>query len=242
MPAAPGAPYARSSWRRRVARTGGAKVPGVATERAVLGEDAIARTHPVRLWRPAAPAAALVLAADGEGTESWAARLVALRRPLALIGLESSGLRAAEGYDANADPRARAYLPHVDPPYFRAHMDYAFGVAVPWARARLAAPDAPLIAFGCSNGAVWAASAGLEHREAVAGVAAFSLGVAPRARAGAPPHALVSGRLEPAFDRESTRYARAAPPARARAHPAAAARARPRHVAGRARPRACLAA
>ena len=81
-------------------------------EHAVLGDDAIARTHPVRLWRPEAQPAALVLAADGEGVEAWAARLAGLP-PLGLAGLESAGVQAeaAASYDATADPRARAYLP-----------------------------------------------------------------------------------------------------------------------------------
>jgi enterochelin esterase-like enzyme len=179
-------------------------------ERTVLGDDPIARTHPVRLSRPDG-AAALVVAADGEGAEGWAGRLAAAAAdgvlpPLALVGVESAGLQhdpAAE-YDAMQDPRARAYLPYIDPPYFRRHLDYVFDVVLPWAGV-----DAPLILFGCSNGAVWAAAAGVEHRARVAGVAAFSLGVAPRARRGAPPHALLSGRREPAFDRETTRYARA---------------------------------
>lgn len=179
-------------------------------ERAVLGDDEIARTHAVRLWRPDAPAA-LVVAADGEGAEGWARRLATAADagalpPLALVGIESAGVRhdPAAPYDPAADPRARAYLPHVDPPYFRRHLDHVFDTVLPWTGV-----DAPLILFGCSNGAVWAAAAGVERRRDVAGVAAFSIGVAPPARRGAPPHALVSGRREPGFDRETTRYARA---------------------------------
>jgi enterochelin esterase-like enzyme len=180
------------------------------SEATVLGDDEIARTHPVRLSRPAG-AAALVVVADGEGVEGWARQLGAaaadgLLPPVALVGVESAGLRydPAVPYDATTDPRARAYLPHVDPPYFRRHLDYVFDTVLPWAGV-----DAPLILFGCSNGAAWAAAAGVQRRREVAGVAAFSIGVAPRARRGAPPHALVSGRREPDFDRETTRYARA---------------------------------
>jgi enterochelin esterase-like enzyme len=179
-------------------------------ERTILGDDAIARTHPARLYRPDG-AAALVVAADGEGAPGWAGRLAAaagdgVLPPLALVGVESAGLRhdPAMAYDATQDPRARAYLPHVDPPYFRHHVDYVFDTVLPWADV-----NAPVILFGCSNGAAWAAAAGVERRKRVAGVAAFSIGVAPRARLGAPPHALVSGRREPDFDRETTRYARA---------------------------------
>jgi enterochelin esterase-like enzyme len=180
----------------------------VPLERAVLGDDVVARTHPVQLWRPDAPAA-LIVATDGEGAAGWARRLDAAATqgalpPLALVGIDSAGLRADRDapYDPAGDPRARAYLPHVDPPYFRRHLDYVFETVLPWAGVA-----APLLLFGCSNGAAWAAAAGVERRAEVAGVAAFSLGVAPRARWGAPPHALVSGRREPGFDRETTRYA-----------------------------------
>jgi enterochelin esterase-like enzyme len=179
-------------------------------ERVVLGDDPVARTHAVRMWRPDAPAA-LIVAADGEGAAGWARRLAAAAADgvlpsLALMGIESAGLRRdpSTPYDAAADPRARAYLPHVDPPYFRRHLDHVFDTVLPWTGV-----DAPLLLFGCSNGAVWAAAAGLERRDQVAGVAAFSIGVAPKAVRGAPPHALVSGRREPDFDRETTRYARA---------------------------------
>lgn len=176
-----------------------------AVEHAVLGDDEIARTHPVNLWRPDGPAAALVLLADGEGVEHWAGVVDGV----ALVGIESHGVPYDPDvpYDQAADPRARAYLEHVDPPYFERHLAYTLDVVLPWARERVG--DLPVIAFGCSNGAAWATAAARARPDVVAGVLAFSLGVAPRARRGMPPHALVAGRREPGFLRTTTRYARA---------------------------------
>ncbi|HET8606727.1 MAG TPA: alpha/beta hydrolase-fold protein, partial [Gaiellaceae bacterium] len=170
-----------------------------------------AERHAVTCWSPARPHA-LVLCADGEDVPRLAAWVAAAHVPVALVGIASAARIVPYGefdtYEQRADPRACAYLPEVDPTYFADHMAYVTGTVLPWARDRLG--QLPALAFGVSNGAVWAASAGVLHPELFAGVVAFSLGTAPPpAAAGAiPPHALVAGRLEPDFDRVTTLYAR----------------------------------
>jgi enterochelin esterase-like enzyme len=86
-------------------------------------------------------------------------------------------------------------------------MEHVFGSVLPWAEQRLG--RLPRVAFGVSNGAVWAAAAGALHPRELAGVVAFSLGVSPPLRLGRrpPPHALAAGTLEPGFSRATTAYA-----------------------------------
>jgi dienelactone hydrolase len=160
--------------------------------------------HPARLHMPDGGADVLVLAADGEGAFAWA-RMLGDRA--AVVGLVSAGAGTPEDYDIKADPRARAYLEDVDPPYFEAHMAYALDTVLPDALARTGATK--VIAFGFSNGAAFAVSAALRRPEAFAGVLAFSLGIPPKPARGLPPHAFVSGRREPGFDKQTRRYARA---------------------------------
>jgi pimeloyl-ACP methyl ester carboxylesterase len=160
--------------------------------------------HPARLHAPDGGADVLVLAADGEGAFAWA-RMLGARA--AIVGLVSAGTGPGGEYDVKADPRAQAYLEHVDPPYFEAHMAYALDTVLPGAIEATGATR--VVAFGCSNGAAFAASAALRRPEAFAGVLAFSLGAPPRPARGLPPHAFVSGRREPDFDEQTRRYARA---------------------------------
>jgi enterochelin esterase-like enzyme len=179
----------------------------------VVGRSKVAAVHPVRFWSPPDPEALLVCA-DGDGLEGWAGLVAASGEPVALVGIEDGGLVWEPGtdvaeYDAQRDPRARAYLPDVDPAYFSAHMKYVVEEVLPWADECLGR-RLPRLVFGVSNGAAWAASLAAEHPDLVAGVLAFSLGVLPREAvpAGAPAHALVAGRLEPGFHRDTTTYAR----------------------------------
>jgi hypothetical protein len=169
----------------------------------------IGQRHPVRLWSPPQPQA-LLLCADGVAVDWWAELLVDV--PVALVGIESAGVPPERGqpYEPRRDPRARAYMPEVDPPTFAAHLAYAVGTVLPWAEERLGRSfrRQERFAFGCSNGAVWAASAANLHPELFAGALACSLGAAP---AGAPAagtvFALVAGRFEPGFDRATTAFA-----------------------------------
>lgn len=172
----------------------------------------MAERHPVRLWCPERPSA-LMLCADGEGLEAWAALVAAASLPVALVGIASSGLQYSFAedrppYDAKEDPRACAYLPDVDPAYFAEHMRYAIDSVLPWARSHVG--DLPALVFGTSNGAVFAASAAAAHPEVFSGSLVFSLGMRPAraVRGRRVPHALVAGRLEPGFCRETTRHAR----------------------------------
>lgn len=176
----------------------------------VVAESEIAAAHPVRLWSPADPQA-LLICADGEGLATWASVVAAARAPVALVGIASAGLTHRLGeeyeYDVKADPRARAYLSEVDPPYFAAHMRYVLEDVLPWADQCVG--PLPWFAFGVSNGAAFAAAAGALHPDEFAGVLAFSLGAPPKrpARYRGPVHALVAGRLEPGFNQTTTRYA-----------------------------------
>jgi enterochelin esterase-like enzyme len=88
-------------------------------------------------------------------------------------------------------------------------MKYVVEDVLPWADECLGR-RLPRLVFGVSNGAAWAASLGAEHPDLVVGVLAFSLGVLPceAVPVGAPAHALVAGRLEPGFCRDTTTYAR----------------------------------
>jgi hypothetical protein len=169
----------------------------------------LGRRHQVWLWSPPRPQA-LLLCADGEAVDWWAELLADV--PVALVGIGSAGLPfdAARPYDLRRDPRACAYLPDVDPPAFAEHLAYAVEAVLPWAERRLGRSfeREERFAFGCSNGAVWAASAANLHPEQLAGALAFSLGAAP---AGSPAadgtYALVAGHLEPGFDRATTAFA-----------------------------------
>jgi hypothetical protein len=173
-----------------------------------IGTSAIATTHPVRLWAPPNPET-VVVCADGEGLEAWAAVVAASGRPIALVGIVSSGIPVGDGstYDIHADPRARAYLAHVDQAYFDAHMRYSIDDVLPWVDARLG--RLPRLAFGVSNGAAWAAAAGALHPREFHGVLAFSLGAPPARppRRSGPAHALVVGRFERGFHEATTGYA-----------------------------------
>jgi hypothetical protein len=186
-------------------------------ERHVVGGSELAAVHPVRFWSPPDPAALLVCA-DGDGLEAWAGLVAASGEPVALVGIESAGLSwrpqdLEDGgharYDPSADPRARAYLPRVDPAYFAQHMGYVVRTVLPWADERLGR-TLPRLAYGASNGAAWAAALGALHPDLVVGVLAFSLGERPPwpMRRDGPVHALVAGRLEPGFHRDTTSYAR----------------------------------
>ena len=175
-----------------------------------LGDSEIAAAHPVRFWSPPAPKA-VVVCADGEGLAGWAGILAAAGERVALVGIHSAGVSIGPGeehaYEISADPRARAYLRHVDEAYFAAHMEYVLETVLPWAEQRVG--RLPRVAFGVSNGAAFAAALGALRPPQVAGVLAFSLGDTPRRPPPwrGPAHALVAGRLEPDFDRTTRRYA-----------------------------------
>jgi len=155
----------------------------------------------------------LLVCADGEGLAAWVSVIAAAEEPVAVVGIESAGLSYRVGdenrdYDSSADPRARAYLRDVDPPYFGLHRDYVLEAVIPWAEAQFG--RLPRLAFGVSNGAAWATAMGAIHPGAFDGVLAFSLGMPPSrplSRGSALPHALVAGQLEPGFHEATRRYA-----------------------------------
>lgn len=173
-------------------------------------ETEIANRHRVRFWSPARPAA-LMICADGAGLETWASLAAGAELPVALAGIDSAGISGIslidKEYEPEADPRACAYLHHVKPSYFAAHMRYVIDSVLPWARARV--DDLPALVFGTSNGAAFAAAAAAAHPDEFAGALVFSMGVTPPHRVGqkGPPHAFVAGRLEPGFHRTTRRYA-----------------------------------
>jgi len=177
----------------------------------VIGRSELAERHRVRFSSTREPQALLVCA-DGEGIGAWAALTEAGGIAAAFVGIESAGLSWSRGdeigaYEPRRDPRAQAYLPTLDPPYFDAHLAYVVEEVLPWADARLGA-SVPRVAFGVSNGAAFAAAAAARRPELFAAVIAFSLAEAPRRlRRPLPPHALVAGRLEPAFHAATTRFA-----------------------------------
>jgi enterochelin esterase-like enzyme len=197
-------------WRGPNAGPAAARVEVAVSEPEAIADSELAAAHLVRIWTPGDPRALLVCA-DGEGLAAWAGVIAASGEQVALVGIESAGLSYRLGeeyvYDRKSDPRARAYLPDVDPPYFAAHMNYVLETVVPWAEEQLG--RLPRIAFGVSNGAVWAAAAGALHPHEFSGVMAFSLGAEPPrpARRHGPVHALVAGQLEPGFHRTTTLYA-----------------------------------
>jgi hypothetical protein len=189
--------------------------PGDRLRAKAIGRSAIARLHRVRFWSPPDPRALLVCA-DGEALDPWVDLVKAAGEPVALVGIDSAGLAVETDeilrddfhYDPQEDTRSRAYLADVDPTYFDAHMRYATGVVVPWVENQTG--PLPRIAFGCSSGAAWAASAAALNPRFFSGVLAFSIGMPPEPPAppGAPPHALVAGLLEPGFHRQTRSYAR----------------------------------
>jgi enterochelin esterase-like enzyme len=178
----------------------------------VIQSSEIGTRHPLRTWTPPDPRALLVCA-DGEGLAAWVSVIAAAEEPVAVVGIESAGLSYRVGdenrdYDSSADPRARAYLRDVDPPYFGLHRDYVLEAVIPWAEAQFG--RLPRLAFGVSNGAAWATAMGAIHPGAFDGVLAFSLGMPPSrplSRGSALPHALVAGQLEPGFHEATRRYA-----------------------------------
>jgi hypothetical protein len=197
------------------------EVPSIPLEAIADGE--IGAAHRVKLWSTPNPEAILVCA-DGAGLEGWAGVIAASPLRVALVGIDSAGRVWSRGELPPAPPpgarlspdrRARAYIATVDPPYFRAHMDYVVGVVLPWADERLGL--LPKLAFGVSNGADWAAAAASLHPDEFAGALVFSLAHPPASPpAGRSVHALVAGQLEPPFDRSTTAYASAL---RAHGHP-----------------------
>jgi Putative esterase len=176
----------------------------------VIDGSDMAAAHPVYSWSPTVPGALLVCA-DGEGLATTAAVIAAAGEQVALLGIANGGISHRIGeeieYDRRADPRARAYLYDVDPPYFAAHMRYVVATVLPWADERFG--QLPRLVFGVSNGAAWAAQAAFHHGDLFEGAIVFSLGAAPPGRipAGLPPHALLAGQLEPGFHRTTCKYA-----------------------------------
>jgi hypothetical protein len=176
-----------------------------------IADSPLAHAHRVSLWSPPDPQA-LLLCADGDGMPSWAGLVAAAKVPVALVGIASAATSWREHgeYDPKRDPRARAYIPMTDPPYFEQHMTYVTETVLPWAEQQLGRSFAREArgTYGSSNGAVWAASAANLHPSLLGFSLAFSLGAPP---AGAvdvgTTFALVAGRLEPGFDRATTSFA-----------------------------------
>src|SRR5205085_9516834 len=102
-------------WRGSKARPAADRVQVEVEQPHVIGAGELAASHPVRLWAPPDPQTLLVCA-DGEGLEAWASIVAASGEPIALAGIVSGGIPIGDGatYDIHADPRARAYLAHVD--------------------------------------------------------------------------------------------------------------------------------
>ncbi|HEY3542441.1 MAG TPA: alpha/beta hydrolase-fold protein [Gaiellaceae bacterium] len=178
-----------------------------------LDSTDIAARHRVVWWSPSQPRA-LLICADGDGAAAWTMQIADADLPVAVIGIESGGLqfpdtRVRSAYRPEDDPRARAYLPRVDPDYFRAHLDYVMNTVLPWADGRISR-TLPRITFGFSNGAVWAASAAAARPSEFAAVIAFSMGAAPgQEDLGHLPHALAAGKREAPFLQITTAYAAA---------------------------------
>jgi dienelactone hydrolase len=136
--------------------------------------------------------------------------------PVAVVGIASGGITLERGEDGGPrdycpqdDPRARAYLQRVDPPYFRAHLDYVIDSVLRRADRELG-KALPRITFGMSNGGSWAAAAAAVCPGEFAAVIAFSMGSAPEgAELPRHPHALAAGKREPPFLQTTCAYAEA---------------------------------
>lgn len=156
----------------------------------------------------------LLVCADGEGAAAWTTQIAETASPVAVVGIASAGLEvlgigARDSYRPEDDPRARAYLPWVDPVYFRAHLDYVMDTVLPWVDEKIGG-KLPRVTFGFSNGGAWAVAAAAARPHDYAGVIAFSISDAPEQdRLARLPHALAAGKKEAPFLERTTAYAAA---------------------------------
>ena len=135
-----------------------------------------------------------------------AAILSGQMRPLIVVGL----------WPGEGGERSREYLPGRSAPRFAEHADFVLNEVLPLVEQKYAPatrPEDRLIA-GFSDGAAWALSTGLKHKDVFGGIIALSFGWKPAASGIDAPDRprlfLASGLLEPDFDattREAFRHA-----------------------------------
>ncbi len=118
-------------------------------------------------------------------------------RPLIVVGL----------WPGEGGERAREYLPGRSVPRYAEHADFVLNEVLPLVEAKYAPatrPEDRLIA-GFSDGAAWALSTGLKHKEVFGGIVALSFGWKPAAAGIDAPDRprlfMGSGLLEPDFDK-----------------------------------------
>ena len=131
-------------------------------------------------------------------------------RPLIVVGL----------WPGEGGERSREYLPGRSAPRYAEHADFVLNEVLPLVEQKYAPSTGPpdrLIA-GFSDGAAWALSTGLKHKDVFGGIVALSFGWKPAAAgidaSDRPRLFLASGLLEPDFDattREAFRHAAGAP-------------------------------
>lgn len=127
-------------------------------------------------------------------------------RPLIVVGL----------WPGEGGERSREYLPGRSAPRYAEHADFVLNEVLPLVEQKYAPSTRPqdrLIA-GFSDGAAWALSTGLKHKDVFGGIIALSFGWKPAASGIDAPDRprlfLASGLLEPDFDattREAFRHA-----------------------------------
>lgn len=164
---------------------------------------------------PSGPIPAIILA-DGQSAQFHAASLHTLIRdgllsPVAVVGIHSAGYRGdrTQPFDPQQDYRAREYIEQADPGRFADHLSWVVDEVLPLVvdRFNISTDPRDLAVAGFSNGAVFAASAGLRRPDVFGNVIALSMGVPipeesvseviPRVR-------LAAGALEPSFFRATT--------------------------------------
>jgi enterochelin esterase-like enzyme len=154
--------------------------------------------------------------ADGQATRGFAEVLEAeiasgAAPPVLLAGIHSAGLNSGGEPGELRDRRAEEYLPRHNPRRFAAHLSFVTGEVIPWAAAEFDVAAGPWISAGFSNGAAWAVGAAMRRPDVFGGVAALSLGVAPKRMPAAARDVrqfVAAGTLERNFRRATGEYAR----------------------------------
>ena len=170
-----------------------------------LASKALNEARRLTIYLPPAYDAAkhypIVYMADGFAVAAYAAAIEAAIaagevRPLIVVGL----------WPGLGEQRHREYLPGFSMPRYAEHADFVLNEVLPFVEAKYAPATRPQdrVVAGFSDGAAWALSTGLAHKDRFGGIVAMSLGW-PQAAAGIdaadrPKLFLGSGLLEADFN------------------------------------------